>query len=109
MGGEGGGRGYSAWGARKSSGAVRNDRRGAGDELCSRRARRAREGGGDGREEKLPVLAKDKGDAHGWRSSPRRPTCGIAGGCQFAGMGAHRGEQEITVIVLTDFDSRLTN
>ena len=55
------------------------------------------EGEGDGREEKLPVLAKDKGDAHGGQSSPRRPTRGVAGGCQFPGMGAHRGEQEITL------------
>ena len=79
----GGGRGYSAWGARKSSGAARNGR-----------ARRAHEEGeGDGREEKLPVLAKDKGDAHGGRSSPRRPARGVAGGT-VAGMGAGVGETE---------------
>ena len=50
---------------RNEAGAARFGRRGAGDELCSRRARREREEGErDRREEKLPVLAKDKGDAH---------------------------------------------
>ena len=51
---------------RNEAGAARFGRRGAIDELYSRQARREREEGeGDRREEKLPVLAKDKGDAHG--------------------------------------------
>ena len=39
------------------------------------------------------MLAKVKGDAHGGRSSPRRPTRGVAGGT-VAGMGAGVSETE---------------
>ena len=66
---------------------IRAGRQGDGrrDELCSRRLGVREEGEGDGREEKFPVLAKDKGDARrarfarmldAWRAR-RRPGTGM--------------------------------